>query len=40
MFRYADLHSFNPGSIYYDDSDSIYIDGETPSKISGYTACG
>ena len=37
IFRYVDLQSFNPGTIVYDDSDSIYREGKTPSKISGYT---
>ena len=37
IFRYVDLQSFEPGTIYYNDSDSIYLNGKTPSKISGYT---
>ncbi len=37
IFRYVDLQSFEPGTIYYNDSSSIYLNGKTPSKISGYT---
>ena len=37
IFRYIDLQSFEPGTIYYDDSSSIYLNGKTSSKISGYT---
>ena len=37
IFRYVDLQSFEPGTIYYNDSNSIYLNGKTPSKISGYT---
>ncbi len=37
IFRYIDLQSFNSGTINFNDSDSIYLDGKKPSKISGYT---
>ena len=37
IFRYVDLQTFESGTIYYNDSSSIYLNGKTPSKISGYT---